>query len=197
MSAGSIFRAGANRAWRLKAYPVGLPCADDFELFEAEAPRALREGEVLLRTSYISVDPYMRTRMKPGPGYLMSGFELGGPPIDGFLVAKVEASAAPGINVGEFVHGFLPWRELNVADAKAVTPIAPTDVEADASAGIHPSAYLGVLGLTGLSAYFPCIEIGQPKAGETAFTQIPRAATRLAYMRTINSIVALPWPGMS
>ena len=69
----------ANRAWRLKRYPVGLPTVDDFELVAAEPPSSvLADGEVLLRTAFISVDPYMRTRMKAGAGYLMDGFELGG-----------------------------------------------------------------------------------------------------------------------
>ena len=182
-----------NRAWRLKRYPTGLPTVDDFEIFAAEPPAAaLSAGEVLLRTAYISVDPYMRTRMKAGAGYLMDGFELGGKPIDGFCVAKVEQIAGAGASagegglaVGDYVHGFLPWRELNVASAAAVSRIdgalGAADAAADGAAAatadpISPSAYLGVLGLTGLSAYFPALEIGQPQPGETAFVSAAAGA---------------------
>ena len=62
-----------NRAWRLRRYPEGLPVLDDFELFDntSEAPATLDCGHVLLKTAFISVDPYMRTRMKPGYVYLL------------------------------------------------------------------------------------------------------------------------------
>eukprot|EP00937_MAST-01D_sp_MAST-1D-sp2_P006600 g6600.t1 len=162
-----------NRAWRLRRYPRGMPSVEDFELFELPRPDpvGLAEGQVLLRAEYLSVDPYMRTRMKPGPGYLMDGFEAGdaAKPIDGFAVSRVVAAAAgSALREGDVVHGFLPWQEFAVVASKAVTK-----VDADAFA---PSAYLGVLGLTGLSAYFPCLEIGKPRPGETAFVSAAAGA---------------------
>ena len=79
-------------------------------------------------------------------------------------------AAAPGsaLREGDFVHGFLPWQEYAVVACTAVTKVD--------TAAIGPSAYLGVLGLTGLSAYFPCLEIGQPRPGETAFVSAAAGA---------------------
>ena len=125
------------------------------------------------------------------PGYLMPGFEINAKPINGFVVATVEqTNDETGLSIGEYVHGFLPWQEYNVADAKV--GISWKKSSSNMFVGIYlipnraklcflkavrridtskapPSAYLGVLGVTGLSAYFPCRDIGQPKAGETAF----------------------------
>jgi NADPH-dependent curcumin reductase CurA len=106
-----------NRAWRLKRFPNGLPVLEDFEMYETTTP-PLQTGQVLLKTNHISVDPYMRTRMKPGPGYLMPGFEINAKPINGFVVSTVEQSGeGTELAVGDHVHGFLPWQEYNVADA--------------------------------------------------------------------------------
>lgn len=165
-----------NRAWRLRQYPAGLPVLQDFELFEVASPpeagaAAPGPDGVVLKTAYLSPDPYMRTRMKPGKGYLMDGFEAGGKPIDGFLIAEVVrlGTNVHGLAPGDFVKGFLPWQEYNVCDADRISKI---DVDL-----APPSQHLGVLGLTGLTAYFSSLEIGQPKAGETALVSAAAGAT--------------------
>jgi NADPH-dependent curcumin reductase CurA len=138
----------------LKTRPVGLPKADDFERTTEVVP-ALHPGEVLLKAVYISVDPYLRGRMS---GTKVPRFELG-QPIASKVIAEVADSQNPGFRRGEFVSHYLPWKEYQVSDGTGL-------VKVDATAA-PLTTNLGVLGVTGLSAYFALLDIGQPKAGET------------------------------
>jgi len=136
--------------------PKGMPVKDNFVFEEYELPQ-INEGELLLQSMFISVDPYMRGRMNEAKSYVPP-FELGKPFMGG-LVAKVIESRSANFKAGDVVTGMLPWREKMIVPEKHVqkidTSIAP------------PSYYLGILGMPGLTAYFGLIHIGKPKAGET------------------------------
>src|SRR5690606_15410460 len=123
---------------------------------EVENP-ALQEGQVLLKTLYVSVDPYLRGRMSSEKSYVPP-FELQ-KPVQSGIIAEVIESKLPDFNVGDYVSGMLDWKELQTSDGRGLTK-----VDGDAAS---LSAYLGVLGMTGLTAYLGLTEIGKPKSGET------------------------------
>ena len=135
--------------------PSGLPTLENFAFTESEVP-ALQDGEVLLRTLYISVDPYLRGRMREGKSYIPA-FKIG-QVIESAVVGEVVESLAPNFNAGDVVVAQLGWRTYNTAKAGQLMRIVP---------GVSPSVALGVLGVPGLTAYFGLLDIGQPKFGET------------------------------
>jgi NADPH-dependent curcumin reductase CurA len=139
---------------KLKSRPVGLPNANDFEITPTTLP-PLRPGEVLLETKYVSVDPYLRGKMS---GTKIPRFEIGSP-INSKIIAKVAASNSPDFTEGDYVSHYLDWSTYQIANGAGLENVDP------AQAAL--TAYLGVLGVTGLSAYFALTDIGQPKAGET------------------------------
>lgn len=136
--------------------PNGMPGSDNFSFEEYELPQ-INDGELLLQSMFISVDPYMRGRMNEAKSYVPP-FELG-KPLMGGVVAKVLESRAANFKVGDVVTGMLPWREKMIVPEKYVQKIDATIAP--------PSYYLGILGMPGLTAYFGLIHIGKPKAGET------------------------------
>ncbi len=140
----------------LNQRPIGAPTLKDFKLIIEEVP-SLDSGYILLKTRYISVDPYLRGRMNAHKSYI-APFELQ-QPIQSSIVAEVIESNNPTFQIGNMVVGILPWKEYNISNATNITKINTTT--------ISPSAYLGILGMPGLTAYIGLIEIGQPKAGET------------------------------
>jgi NADPH-dependent curcumin reductase CurA len=146
-----------SREWQLIARPVGEPKAADFRLLRAEVGDP-GPGQVLVRNTWLSVDPYMRGRMNDVKSYVPP-FRLGAV-MDGGAVGRVVASEAEGFAVGDAVlHGF-GWREYATLDsAKAV--------KVDDSLPLQ--AYLGVLGMTGLTAYAGLLEVGSFKEGEAVF----------------------------
>ncbi|WP_329133943.1 NADP-dependent oxidoreductase [Streptomyces sp. NBC_00670] len=146
------------REWQLLSRPVGWPKPEDFAFVEAEVGRP-GEGQVLVRNRYLSVDPYMRGRMSAAKSYV-APFELG-KPMQGGAVGEVLASNAEGIAVGDHVLHFFGWREYAVADAKHLVKVDP-----DAA---PLSAYLGVLGMTGLTAYAGLLRTASFKAGDAVF----------------------------
>src|SRR3954452_4889665 len=131
-----------NREWHLVSRPVGWPKPEDFALVEAEVPTP-GEGQVPVRNKYLSVDPYMRGRMSAAKSYT-APFELG-KVMQGGAVGEVVESNAEGIAVGDHVLHFLGWREN--AGVRAESAVK---VDADAA---PPSTYLGVIGMTGVTAY--------------------------------------------
>ncbi|WP_226037855.1 NADP-dependent oxidoreductase [Aquibacillus saliphilus] len=136
--------------------PEGMPSNDDFKFVETEVP-APNEDEVLLRTLYLSVDPYMRGRMRDVKSYI-APFELN-KVITGGVLAEVVDSNSTLFKQGDIVNGNLNWAEYNVANEKKLQKVDPT---------IAPiTTRLGVLGLTGLTAYFGLLDIGKPQVGET------------------------------
>src|ERR1051325_10252443 len=141
---------------RFASRPAGMPSAENFQLVETELPE-LGEGGVLLRTLYISVDPYLRGRMRPGRSYIPP-FEVGDV-ISSGAVAEVVESRAPQFQKGDIVTGMLGWRLFNVVNASELRKIDPQVAPVTTS--------LGVLGMPGLTAYFGLLDIGAPKEGET------------------------------
>ncbi|MCC3153554.1 NADP-dependent oxidoreductase [Hymenobacter sp. BT770] len=140
----------------LASRPKGEPTAAQFR-FETQELPPLQAGQVLLKTLYVSVDPYMRGRMNAGKSYVPP-FEVGAP-ITGGVVAQVVESQLNSLPVGSVVVGNLPWQEYSVSNGQGLNRI-PTD-----QAPI--SYFLGLLGMPGLTAYFGLLDICQPKAGET------------------------------
>ncbi|MFE7972915.1 NADP-dependent oxidoreductase [Streptomyces shenzhenensis] len=147
-----------NREWHLLSRPVGWPKPDDFALVETEVPTP-GEGEVLVRNEYLSVDPYMRGRMSAAKSYAepyrLDAVMLGG------AVGEVIASDAAGIAVGDHVLHHLGWREYAAVDAAKAVRVDP---------GAAPlSAYLGALGMTGLTAYAGLLRTASFKEGDAVF----------------------------
>jgi len=145
-----------NRRVVLARRPQGEPVAEDFRL--EEVPRlSPAAGEVLLRTRYLSLDPYMRGRMSDAPSYAPP--VAIGAPMAGQTVSVVEASNHPAFAVGELVVANVGWQDYGVSAGRDLLRIDPSLR--------HPSYALGVLGMPGLTAYVGLLDIGQPRAGET------------------------------
>jgi len=147
--------AQVNRRIVLARRPQGAPVPEDFRLETHPVP-STAPGEVLLRTRYLSLDPYMRGRMNEGPSYA--------PPValgavmTGQTVSVVE-TAAPGFEKGELVVANVGWQDYGVSNGRDLVKIDP--------AIPRPSYALGVLGMPGLTAYVGLLDIGQPQQGET------------------------------
>jgi NADPH-dependent curcumin reductase len=148
--------AAVNRRFVLVRRPEGEPVASDFRFEEVPVP-APAAGEVLLRTRYLSLDPYMRGRMSDVPSYLPP-VALGAP-MQAQTVSVVEASSNPAYRAGELVVANAGWQDYAVSDGRDLLRIDP--------ALEHPSYALGVLGMPGLTAYVGLLDIGAPRAGET------------------------------
>ncbi|WP_433825527.1 NADP-dependent oxidoreductase [Actinoplanes sp. CA-015351] len=144
---------------RLASRPTGWPTAENFTLAETETP-APGDGQVLIRNIYMSVDPYMRGRMNDTKSYV-APFEVGAA-LDGAAIGEVVASNAASVPVGAVVAHGLGWREYAVAAADRVRVVDP-------AAAPTLSAYLGLLGMTGLTAYVGLLDIAQFREGDTVF----------------------------
>lgn len=145
-----------NRRIVLAARPVGLPKDTDFRLETVPCSKPA-DGEVLALVHYLSLDPYMRVRISAGRSYA--------PPIAvgdvmiGGTVGKVVTSRDPGFRPGDIVEGRLGWQEFGSVPGDALRKIDPA---------LGPlTTALGVLGMTGLTAYFGLIEVGRPRPGDT------------------------------
>ena len=145
-----------NRKIVLNSRPIGAPTTENFRL-EETAILTPSSGQVLLRTLYLSLDPYMRGRMSDAPSYA-TPVEIGNVMV-GSTVSRVEDSQHPDYQVGDLVLGNSGWQDYHLADGFNLTKL-------DDSA-THPSLALGVLGMPGFTAYMGLLDIGQPKAGET------------------------------
>jgi len=141
----------------LKNRPEGKPSLSDFEFVTEKTELTIQQGELLLETTYVSVDPYLRGRMSDAKSYIPS-FELN-KPIQSGVVAKVIASKNDLFKEGDFVFGMLDWKTKQVSTGEGLLKVDPTKAPL--------SAYLGVLGMTGLTAYSGLTYIGKPVAGET------------------------------
>ncbi len=148
-----------NRRFLLRERPTGRIGPDTFELDEEELPAELGEGEALVRTEWISLDPTNRAWINDMPGYL--------PPVAigetmrGLGLGRVVESKHPQYEEGQLVQGLIGWQEWLVASDTAPLQAVP-GIE-----GVSPSAFLGVLGMTGLTGWVGMRDIGRPQSGET------------------------------
>ena len=145
-----------NRRITLAARPVGAPKTSDFATVDEPAP-APDDGEMLLRTVYLSLDPYMRGRMNDAKSYV--------PPVrigetmEGGTVSVIEESRHPKFSAGDIVVGRTGWQRYAVSDGKGMRAVDPS---------LAPiSTAVGVLGMPGLTGYVGLLDLGQPKEGET------------------------------
>ncbi|WP_022954200.1 NADP-dependent oxidoreductase [Leucothrix mucor] len=145
-----------NRQIQLAARPHGAPVDTDFKLAESAIPE-IKDGQVLLRTVYLSLDPYMRGRMSAAKSYAAS-LEIG-ETILGGTVARVEASNNADFKVGDWVLSFNGWQDYAVSDGEGLTKLGDNPEQ--------PSYALGIMGMPGFTAYMGLLDIGKPKAGET------------------------------
>jgi hypothetical protein len=153
------------RAWHLMSRPQGLPTHDDFELRDIEVP-PLGEGMVRVRNLWLSVDPYMRGRMNDVKSYVPP-FQLG-EPMDGGAVGEVVESNAEGLSPGDLVQHMGGWRDEAVVDARTANKLPDL--------GAPPERFLGVLGVTGMTAYFGLLDAAQAKAGDIVFVSAAAGA---------------------
>lgn len=145
-----------NRRWVLASRPHGAPTPENFRLEEQPIPEPA-EGQVLLRTEWLSLDPYMRGRMSDAPSY-SPPVEIGAVMVGG-TVSRVERSNHPDFKPGEWVLGYSGWQTHALSDGKDLVKLGDNPA--------HPSWSLGILGMPGFTAYMGLLDIGQPKSGET------------------------------
>jgi hypothetical protein len=145
-----------NRRIILAARPQGEPRDEDFRLEVRDLPSPA-EGQVLLRTIYLSLDPYMRGRMNAGPSYA-TPVEIGQVMQGGTISAVVE-SRSPDLAPGDIVLGYTGWQEYAIETAASLEKLDPAQAPVTTA--------LGVMGMPGLTAYTGLLNIGQPKPGET------------------------------
>lgn len=145
-----------NTQIQLASRPMGTPTVENFRFVEADMPH-VGEGQLLLRTLYISVDPYMRGRMSEAKSYV-APFEVGRM-LKGGVISQVVISNVSGFAVGDIVVGELDWQRYAVSDGKGLHKVhtGPAPI----------TTALGLLGMPGLTAYFGLLDIGQPQPGET------------------------------
>ena len=153
------------RAWHLMKRPQGLPTMDDFELREVELP-PLGEGMVRVRNHWLSVDPYMRGRMNDVKSYVPP-FQLG-EPMDGGAIGEVVDSNAEGFATGDLVQHMAGWRDEAVVSARTAQKLPEL--------GVPPERFLGVLGVTGVTAYFGLLDAASAKEGDVVFVSAAAGA---------------------
>lgn len=148
--------ATTNRRILLNARPRGAPTAADFRIESGPVPQP-GPGQVLLRTEFLSLDPYMRGRMSDAPSYA-APVAIGDVMVGG-TVSRVEMSLHDKFKVGDRVLGYAGWQDYALSDGKGLTPLLPDE--------LHPSRALGVLGMPGFTGYMGLLDIGRPVSGET------------------------------
>ncbi|MGL1098611.1 NADP-dependent oxidoreductase [Vibrio vulnificus] len=145
-----------NRQIVLASRPVGAPTAENFALTQSDIPTPA-QGELLLRSVYLSLDPYMRGRMSDAKSYAdpvgIDEVMVGG------TVCQVEASNHAEFEVGEWVLAYTGWQDYALSDGEGLIKLGKQPS--------HPSYALGVMGMPGFTAYMGLLDIGQPKDGDT------------------------------
>ena len=146
------------RAWHLKSRPSGMPTSDSFELKDVHLPE-LGDGQVRVRNLWLSVDPYMRGRMNDVKSYVPP-FQVG-EPLEGGAIGEVLESKAEGLAVGDLVQHMAGWRDEAVIPARSAQKLPQL--------GAPPERFLGILGVTGMTAFFGLLDAAKAKAGDTVF----------------------------
>tara|TARA_B100000676_G_C17984019_1_gene790780 strand:+ start:151 stop:1161 length:1011 start_codon:yes stop_codon:yes gene_type:complete len=145
-----------NRAWTMASRPVGEPTPKNFALKESDIPEP-KHGEVLIKTLYLSLDPYMRGRMRSGPSY--ATVLEPGDVMTGEVVARVQKSESPLYKAGDIIRSSIGWQEYAIVSAHTVKRIDPD---------LGPiSTAVGILGMPGMTAYFGLLAVLKPRAGDT------------------------------
>jgi len=151
----------------LTEYPSGMPTENNFKLVQVHLPEPTKEGEFLVRNIWMSVDPYMRGRMREGSNSYIPPFKVG-QPLEGACVGQIIASNNNQFTVGEYVLGMLGWREYWLSNGSDVMKINPN---------IAPiQSFLGTFGMTGLTAYVGLLKIGELKEGDIVFVSAASGA---------------------
>ena len=153
------------RAWTLTSRPEGLPTAANFALVDLDRAD-LPEGSVRIENRWLSVDPYMRGRMNDVKSYTPP-FALD-EPMQGGAIGKVVESNTDQFKVGDMVQHFAGWRDEAVLPADQVQPLPQLETD--------PQAYLGQLGMPGMTAYFGLLRVAEAKEGETVFVSAAAGA---------------------
>ncbi|MCU8243222.1 NADP-dependent oxidoreductase [Vibrio vulnificus] len=145
-----------NRQIVLASRPVGAPTAENFALKQSDIPTPA-QGEMLLRSVYLSLDPYMRGRMSDAKSYAepvgIDEVMVGG------TVCQVEVSNHAEFEVGEWVLAYTGWQDYTISNGEGLIKLGKQPS--------HPSYALGVMGMPGFTAYMGLLDIGQPKEGDT------------------------------
>ena len=148
-----------NKQWHLVSRPSGEPTPDNFKLVEAPVPE-LQDGQVLVRNHFMSLDPYMRGRMNEGKSYAQP--QPLNAVMQGGTVGEVVASKCAAYQVGDKVVSGGGWQQYQLADAQAQAMMRKVD-----TTHVPLSAYLGAVGMPGVTAWVGLMTIIEPKAGET------------------------------
>ena len=160
------------RAWHLKSRPSGMPTEDNFELKPVELP-PLADGQVRVKNLWLSVDPYMRGRMNDVKSYVPS-FQVG-EPMDGGAIGEVIESKAEGFQPGDLVQHMSGWRDEAVVPARIAQKLPDF--------GAPPELFLGILGVTGVTAYFGLLDVASAKAGDVVFVSAAAGAVGSAVVQ--------------
>jgi NADPH-dependent curcumin reductase CurA len=154
----------------LKSRPRGEASVNNFNVRQLP-DRQPADGELLIATRYISVDPYLRGRMNEGPSYV-APFALDAP-VERGAVGEVVSSSQPAFKAGDIVSGYLPWQDTVLLDGDSEAFHSLQKIDTD---GISMTAYLGILGMPGQTAWVGLSAIGQPREGETVFVSAASGA---------------------
>ena len=154
-----------NKKWILKKRPIGLVDESNFDFIEEELP-AVKDGEILIQNEYLSVDPTQRMWLADMPGYL--------PPIqiDEVIrssgMGRVIQSKSDKFDEGDLVNGLVGWQTHLISDGKGFTKVPEI---------LPIPTMINVLGLTGITAYYGLLDVGQPKEGDTVVVSGAAGAT--------------------
>ncbi len=161
-----------SRAWHLVSRPDGMPTAQNFDLREVALP-TLQDGQLRVRNLWLSVDPYMRGRMNDVKSYVPP-FALDAP-LEGGAIGEVVESSAEGFAPGDNVLHMAGWRDEAVVDAKGLLKLPDAEVD--------PQLFLGILGVTGSTAYFGLLDAASAKEGDTVFVSAAAGAVGSAVVQ--------------
>jgi hypothetical protein len=160
------------RAWHLESRPSGMPTLDNFELKEVELPPP-GDGHVRVRNLWLSVDPYMRGRMNDVKSYVPP-FQVG-EPMDGGAIGEVVESRVDGLQPGDLVQHMSGWRDEAIVPARMAQKLPEL--------GAAPQLFLGVLGVTGMTAYFGLLDAAAAKEGDVVFVSAAAGAVGSAVVQ--------------
>ncbi len=162
-----------NKQIHLDSRPKGEALASNFKLVVSETP-SLKEGQVLVRHHYLSLDPYMRGRMNDAKSYAQP--QALGQTMGGGTVGEVVESRHPKFAVGDKVVGMGGWQQYSVVDADQLGALRKVD-----TSHIPLSAYLGAVGMPGVTAWYGLVKIIEPKPGETMVVSAATGAVGSAF----------------